>query len=130
MKADTKQALALAYAELRAYQNRLDEVCGLDWSVSYLPWGERIICHLTIHGITRSSTGEPDGDAERREDSGVTAEEMAFKRACACFGLGRYLDNLPVLWVDYDATKEQFTESAKARLFGIVQQHYTNANRQ
>lgn len=28
------KALALAYADLRAYQNRLDEVCGMEWAVS------------------------------------------------------------------------------------------------
>ncbi len=38
------KALALAYADLRAYQQRLDEVCGLNWSVSYTPWGDRLIC--------------------------------------------------------------------------------------
>ena len=54
------KALALAYADLRAYQNRLDEVCGLDWSATYTPWGDRIICHVTINGVTRSSTGEAD----------------------------------------------------------------------
>lgn len=83
------KALALAYADLRAYQNRLDEVCGMDWSVSYTPWSERIICHLTINGITRSSTGEADSDAERSEIAGTSAEAQAFKRACAMFGLGR-----------------------------------------
>lgn len=31
---DQTKALALAYADLRAYQNRLDEVCGLAWSVT------------------------------------------------------------------------------------------------
>ena len=83
------KALALAYADLRAYQNRLDEVCGMDWSVSYTPWSDRIICHLTLQGITRSSTGEPDSDSERSEIAGTTAEAQAFKRACAMFGLGR-----------------------------------------
>ncbi len=118
------KALALAHADLRAYQNRLDEVCGMDWSVSYTPWGDRIICHLTINGITRSSTGEPDSDAERREDAGTNAEAQAFKRACAMFGLGRYLYNLPVLWVEYDAPNQRFTEKVKARLHGVIAQHY------
>jgi hypothetical protein len=97
------KALALAYADLRAYQNRLDETCGMDWSVSYTPWGDRIICHLTINGITRSSTGEADSDSERSEIAGTSAEAQAFKRACAMFGLGRYLYSLPSLWVEYDA---------------------------
>ena len=59
------RALALAYADLRAYMNRLDEVCGADWSVEYEPWGDnRIICRLTIGGVTRSSTGESDKESE------------------------------------------------------------------
>lgn len=124
VNADLGKALALAHADLRAYQNRLDEVCGLDWSVSYTPWGERIICHLTINGITRSSTGEPDSDAERREESAQAAEEIAFKRACAMFGLGRYLYNLPALWVEYDTTAQRFTEKSIARLAGIIEQHF------
>lgn len=118
------KALALAYADTRAYQNRLDEVCGMDWAVSYTPWGERIICHLTINGITRSSTGEPDSDSERSEMAGTTSEAQAFKRACAMFGLGRYLYNLPSLWVEYDAANGRFTEKAKVRLQGMIAQHY------
>lgn len=118
------KALALAYADLRAYQNRLDEVCGMEWSVSYTPWGDRIICHLTINGITRSSTGEPDSDSERSEIAGTTAEAQAFKRACAMFGLGRYLYNLPSLWVEYDVPNQRFTEKAKVRLQGVIAQHY------
>jgi len=119
-----EKALALAYADLRAYQDRLDDICGLDWSVSYTPWGERIICHVTISGITRSSTGEADSDAERSEIAGTAAEAQAFKRACAMFGLGRYLYNLPTLWVEYDAEHARFTDKAKARLNGVIAQHY------
>lgn len=118
------KALALAYADLRAYQNRLDEVCGMDWSVSYTPWGDRIICHLTINGITRSSTGEADSDSERSEIAGTSAEAQAFKRACAMFGLGRYLYSLPSLWVEYDAPNQRFPEKTKARLHSIIAQHY------
>lgn len=118
------KTLALAYADLRAYQNRLDEVCGLEWAVSYTSWGERIICHLTIGGITRSSTGEADSDSERSEIAGTSAEAQAFKRACAMFGLGRYLYSLPSLWVEYDAPNQRFTEKSKARLYSIIAQHY------
>lgn len=118
------KALALAYADLRAYQNRLDEVCGMEWAVSYTPWAERIICHLTIMGITRSSTGEPDSQSERSEIAGTASEAQAFKRACAMFGLGRYLYQLPSMWVDYDAPNQRFTDKAKTRLQSIIAQHY------
>jgi len=121
---DQTKALALAYADLRAYQNRLDEVCGIDWSVTYTPWGDRIVCHLTIQGITRSSTGEPDSQSERSEIAGTTAEAQAFKRACAMFGLGRYLYQLPSVWVEYEGSSRHFTDRAKARLEGIIVQHY------
>lgn len=117
-------ALALAYADLRAYQSRLDEVCGMDWAVSYTPWGSKIICHITISGITRSSTGEPDSRSEKSEIDGTSAEAQAFKRACAMFGLGRYLYNMPSLWVEYDSAGQRFTEKAKARLHGLITQHY------
>ena len=113
---ERSRALALVYADLRAYQNRLDEICGMEWSVTYTPWGERIVCHLTIHGVTRSSTGEQEGS-----DS---PEAIAFRRACAMFGLGRYLYNLPSLWVEYDPQSRSFTERARARLDMIVSQHY------
>lgn len=123
-----ERALALAYADLRAYMNRLDEVCGGDWSVSYEPWGEdRIICRLTILGITRSSTGETTNESERSEIGGTVAEAQAFKRACAMFGLGRYLYNLPTGWADFDPATKRFTEKAKAKLTGMLVQHYRRA---
>lgn len=124
---DGTKALALPYATLRAYQNRLDDVCGAEWSVSYLPWGERIICQLTIGGVTRASTGEPDSQAERSEIAGTAAEAQAFKRACSMFSLGRYLYHLPTVWVEYDAQTRQFTDQAKAKLTGIVALHYQRA---
>jgi hypothetical protein len=124
---DGSKALAMPYATLRAYQNRLDEVCGADWSVTYSPWGDKIVCHLTIGGITRSSTGEPDSQAEKAEIAGAAAEAQAFKRACSAFGLGRYLYSLPTVWVAYDAQAKAFTAQAKAKLEGIVALHYQRA---
>lgn len=121
------KALALAYANLRVYQNRLDEVCGADWSVTYTPWGDRIVCNLTIGGVTRASTGEADSQQERSEIAGTSAEAQAFKRACSAFGLGRYLYHLPTVWIEYDAQTKQFTEQAKAKLNGVVALHYQRA---
>lgn len=124
-----ERALALAYADLRAYMNRLDEVCGTDWSVTYDPWGEdRIICRLTIMDLQRSSIGESDKESERSEIGGTVAEAQAFKRAAAMFGLGRYLYNLPTGWADYDPATKKFTDKAKAKLTGILVQHYRRAN--
>jgi len=97
------KCMALAYGDLRAYQERLDALCGLDWSVEYTPWGDdRIIARVTINGVTRSSTGESDARDKEGGMGGSVTEAMAFKRACAMFGLGRFLYELPSVWVDYD----------------------------
>src|SRR5262249_22928123 len=36
------------------------------------------------------------------ENAATRAEAQAFKRACACFGLGRYLYDLGRVWMDLD----------------------------
>lgn len=123
-----ERAMAMPYADLRAYMNRLDEVCGMNWSIEYKPWGEdRIIACLTINGVTRCSTGEMAAQDEKNEIGGTVAEAQAAKRACAMFGLGRYLYLLPTGWADYDSQRRQFTEGAKAKLTGILVQHYRRA---
>lgn len=121
---DQTKALAMAYGDLRAYQNRLDEDAGGEWSVTYSPWGDKIICHITVFGVTRSSVGEADGQSERSEIDGTAAEAQAFKRACAMFGLGRYLYDFPTSWVEYDPNTKKFTDKAMAKLEGIVTAHY------
>jgi hypothetical protein len=111
---DKTKAQALPYVDPRAYEDRLNEIVPGSWEVMFEPWGEhRIICRLTIHGVTRSSTGEatdsPDGIA------GTSAEAQAFKRACAKFGLGRYLYALTPQWVEYDSTRKTVVAPAPRR---------------
>lgn len=107
---DRKRAQALPYAEPRVYEDRLNKICPGDWSVNFKPWGDkRIICELTIYGVTRSSTGEEnEGFAP-----GTAAEAQAFKRACSKFGLGRYLYDIPIQWVDFDGEKNRLNEDPK-----------------
>jgi len=124
IRKDGTAALALAYGDLRAYMERLDEVCDMGWSVSYTPWGDRIICNLTIDGITRSSTGEPDKESERGEIAGTVAEAQAFKRACAMFGVGRYLYKLPSIWADWDANRKEFASAGRQKLAAMLDRHY------
>ncbi len=114
---DKKRAQALAYAEPRVYEDRLNEVIGPNWSCRFIPWGDkRLLCELTItvddaggvRELVRTSTGEFDaGDTIAQ---GTAAEAQAFKRACSKFGLGRYLYDLPVVWVGYDPNSRRLTE--------------------
>lgn len=111
------KCMVMAFADLRAYQRRLDEVCGLDWSIQYEPWGnDRIIAKLTIAGSTRCSTGEHNAQDEKNNMAGTVAEAQAMKRAAAMFGLGRYLYELPSAWVDFDATAKRISKAGQADL--------------
>jgi len=109
---DKTKAIALPYAEARAYEDRLNTTCPGHWHVDFQPWGDnRIICRLTIHNLTRSSTGEA-GDANP-DIAGTSAEAQAFKRACSKYGLGRYLYDQPTNWVDYDPKTKQLLKTPR-----------------
>src|SRR6267142_6362691 len=57
-----------------------------------------VTCELTIFGLgSHSATGEEWADDD---NAGTSAEAQAFKRACCCFGLGRYLYYFTGTWVD------------------------------
>lgn len=125
---DGTKCMAMAYADLRAYQERLDQVCGLDWSVAYEPWGEsRIIARLTIAGVTRSSTGEMSPQDEKNGMGGTVAEAQAMKRAAAMFGLGRYLYDLPSEWVGYDAQAKRISKVGLDELDRRYRTYYNDA---
>ena len=105
---DKTKAQALPYVDPRAYEDRLNRLVPGDWSVTFEPWGDhRIICRLTIHGVTRSSTGEASDSPDTI--AGTSAEAQAFKRACTKFGLGRYLYAIEPTWTDYDPTTRKMT---------------------
>src|SRR5919108_2444319 len=121
---EKKRALALAYVDARHYQARLDAVVGPDgWQVAYRPWGERaVICALTVLGVTREDVGE----AEKGDPNQATSAAMqAFKRACAAFGLGRYLyTDLPNLWVSAEPRGRSWVIVNSP---AVVQQMYAQA---
>lgn len=113
---DRSRGQVIPYADQRAYTDRLNELfTPAGWTRKYTVHTsatfERsrdnkvaakvfVTCDLTIHGIgSHSATGEEWTD---NENAGTSAEAQAFKRACSCFGLGRYLYNLTGVWVDLD----------------------------
>jgi hypothetical protein len=107
------RALALAYVDVRAIMDRLDNVVGVEnWQDRYqlLP-DNSVMCQLRIRigerWITKSDVGgpseQPDGG-----DRLKAAFSDALKRAAVKFGIGRYLYRLPQQWADYDPQKRQF----------------------
>jgi hypothetical protein len=70
---------------------------GWEWELSCDYHGDRtvVIGKLTIHGsdrsISRSATGNEDSNCGSFGDPCSNAEAMALRRACAKFGIARYL---------------------------------------
>jgi hypothetical protein len=121
---DRIRGQVMAYADPRAYTDRLNAIFTVrGWTRKYrvemINNVERktnhesesqmvgkvvVTCEVSIYGLgTHSGIGEEWAD---NENAGTAAEAQAFKRACACFGLGRYLYNLEGEWVDLDSRKQ------------------------
>lgn len=113
----------IPYADQRAYTDRLNALFSpAGWTRKYTVHTSAnfqrakdqrtiakvfVTCDLTIFGVgSHSATGEEWTDDE---NAGTAAEAQAFKRSCACFGLGRYLYHFTGTWVDLDDRKRPRT---------------------
>jgi hypothetical protein len=116
---DKSRGQVIPYADQRAYTDRLNALfTPAGWTRKYSVHtsanferskDKRVVakvlvtCELTIGGLgSHSATGEEWADDE---NAGTSAEAQAFKRACSCFGLGRYLYYFAGIWVDLDQRK-------------------------
>ena len=123
---DRTRAMALAYVDSRCYMERLDRAAPGwedDYQVITLPDRVVVICRLTVAGVTRIGDGEAlltDHEGKPDPNAVTSASAQAFKRACSKFGLGRYLYDLPRVWVDYDPDKRYFTRDALAELLALL----------
>src|SRR5215471_8456882 len=119
---DKKRGQVIPYADPRAYTDRLNALfTPQGWTREYkvetmtnitrVKKGESIMsgkvlvtCTVTIIGRwSHSGTGEEWAD----DDNGMTsADAQAFKRACSCFGLGRYFYDISAIWVDLDQHRQ------------------------
>jgi hypothetical protein len=112
---DGSRGAVIAFADPRAYSDRLNHVfTPSGWTRAYevntvssvtrmkkdklIQTGKVLVtCTVTIAGIgTHADSGEEWAD---EENAMTSAQAQAFKRACTCFGLGRYLYNLAEMWV-------------------------------
>jgi len=119
MNEDGTEALALAYLDARDIMDRLDEVCGVDWSCSYhfAPDG-KTICDIGIRFQPDTWIHRQDGAGDTQYEADKGALSDAFKRAAVKWGVGRYLYSFTAIWVPCESTSVQgrlkfvrFTES-------------------
>jgi len=140
---DRRRGQVIAYTDQRAYTDRLNAIFTVrgwtrKYAVEMINNLERrtvqgsesqmvgkvvVTCEVSIYGLgTHSGIGEEWAD---NENAGTAAEGQAFKRACACFGLGRYLYNLEGGWVDLD-DKRQPKSTPKLPDWALPKRKVTN----
>jgi hypothetical protein len=97
----TGRTQVFAYIDARAVQDRLDAVVGagswsFDWTPLVVDDGEVKVAKgtLTVYGVSKSDAGS----ASNFEQT-LGAVSHCFKRAAVHWGIGRYLYNLPAIWV-------------------------------
>lgn len=110
------------YADPRAYTDRLNQIfTASGWTREYtvhtlssitrmkkdklIQTGKVLVtCVVSIPSVgTHSGSGEEWADDENAMTS---AEAQAFKRACSCFGLGRYFYSFAETWVELDEYRQ------------------------
>jgi hypothetical protein len=100
----TGRAQVVAYIDARMVQDRLDDVVGagnwsFDWEPVVIDKGEVQVAKgtLTILGVSKADAGT----ASNFEQS-LGAVSHCFKRAAVHWGVGRYLYDLPMSWVQVE----------------------------
>lgn len=110
---DKDKGIALAYLQARPVMDRLDDVIGSEnWTDSYTPIQSKdglvgFICTLTLklEGEWISKTDGADTSDIEAIKGGFSD---AFKRAAVKWGIGRYLYDLPGVWVPIEPRGKSF----------------------
>lgn len=119
---DGRRGAILPFADPRAYTDRLNQIfTPAGWTRTYsistvsalgrvkdgriIPTGKVLVASVvTIHKLgSHTGSGEEWAD---RENAVTAADAQAFKRACSCFGLGRYLYRFAEIWVSLNHHRE------------------------
>ena len=119
---DGRKGRVVPYADPRAYTDRLNQVfTASGWTRQYtihtvspitrmkkdkaIQTGKVMVtCVVSITGFgSHTGSGEEWADDENAMTS---AEAQAFKRACSCYGLGRYFYDFGEMWVEINEYKQ------------------------
>ena len=125
---DGRSGLILPFADPRAYTDRLNQLfTPAGWTRQYtistvpsmtrMEKGRAIVTSkvLVAAAVTIARLGSHTGTGEEwadRENAVTAADAQAFKRACSCFGLGRYLYSFAETWVQLNQRGEPAAQPA------------------
>lgn len=119
---DKTKAMALAYVTSRAIMDRLDEVCGPEnWADMYTaaPVGG-VLCGISIR-VGDDWVTKWDGADNTNFEAVKGGLSGSFKRAGVKWGIGRYLYDVPSVWVSCQVRGKTVVideNEAKAKMFG------------
>jgi len=114
-----KKASCVAYIDSRDVQNRLDEVVWAEnWSSEFYEAKGKLFCKIGIRvnweWVYKSDSGALEGsDFVEAETTSKWESSDAFKRAGVMFGIGRFLYDMEIQWIDnatYQKYKYKLTE--------------------
>ena len=138
---DKAKGMALAYLDARDVMVRLDEVCGPEgWQDRYKHANGKTWCEIGIKvqpdltkinadGFTDTIRGEwvwkSDGAGDTDFEGDKGAFSSAFKRAAVRWGIGRYLYDVPSIWVEIVKRGKSFAIAPheEARLIAHAELH-------
>jgi hypothetical protein len=97
---DGRKALVIAYHDARTVMYRLDEAVGPEnWQDSYRPGADGgVICSLRVR-FGDEWIAKEDGAENTQVEAIKGGISDAFKRAGVKWGIGRYLYDVPAVWV-------------------------------
>ena len=138
---DKTKGMALAYLDARDVMDRLDDVCGPEgWQDRYKHANGKTWCEIGVKvqpdltkisadGFTNTIPGEwvwkSDGAGDTDFEGDKGAFSSAFKRAAVRWGIGRYLYDVPSIWVEIVKRGKSYAIAPheEARLIAHAERH-------
>jgi hypothetical protein len=117
--ADKTKGLALAYVTNRAIQNRLDDLFGVfGWRNEYREWkGNSQLCGISVWSEERGEwVTKWDGASDSNMEATKGGLSDAMKRAAYQWGIGRYLYNLPAVWMPLKQVGKSYVLAQEPKL--------------
>lgn len=115
------RASCVAYIDARDVMRRLDQVCGIGgWKDRYYDLAaNRVVCAIAIK-INDEWVEKSDGAGSTDIEPEKGGLSDAFKRAAVKWGIGRFLYDLPIEWVNTDADGKPI-DKAGNRIYDLTE---------
>lgn len=97
---DSPMGIPLAYIDARDVMERLDAVCGAEnWQNSHPVANGKTSCRIEIK-VGKEWVGKENGCGDSQVEAEKGAFSDSFKRSAVQWGIGRYLYDVPNIWVE------------------------------